>query len=248
MPIKDIGKKLNESLQNTVKTVREKAENIELPDFKELGDKASEQVKAVFQKKPKPDIAEPSERPGTAAISGRNALKVIYFLMAADGEISREEEEKIDEIGKELMADYDEARDSIMEECRSDMDNMIDPEDHYDVIQDCVENALRAPASSGEGAVTPKLLLWDLLTVAYSDENYHETERKLLKYVARKLSVDKAVFLEMESSILTLMDIEKELSWIKTTNRPYLKIEETVRELNNRKDIIFDSVKDLITL
>ena len=86
------------------------------------------------------------------------------------------------------------------------------------------------------------------MTIAYSDESYDETERKLLKYIVRKLQIDKAVFLEMESSILTILDIEKEISWIKTTDRPYLTIEARVNELTKRQAVIFDSVKDLITL
>lgn len=93
-----------------------------------------------------------------------------------------------------------------------------------------------------------KPLVWDLLTIAYSDESYDETERKLLKYIVRKLQIDKAVFLEMESSILTILDIEKEIAWIKTTDRPYLTIEARVNELTKRQAAIFDSVKDLITL
>ena len=52
----------------------------------------------------------------------------------------------------------------------------------------------------------------------------------------------------MESSILTLMDLERELNWIKTTNRPYLTIENMVNELADRKNVIFESVKDLIAL
>ena len=55
-------------------------------------------------------------------------------------------------------------------------------------------------------------------------------------------------FLEMESSILTVMDIERELTWIKTTDRPYLKIESVVSELAQRKKVIFDNVKDMIAL
>ena len=45
-----------------------------------------------------------------------------------------------------------------------------------------------------------------------------------------------------------LLDIEKEISWIKTTNRPYLTIEAMVNELADRKNVIFESVKDLIAL
>lgn len=96
--------------------------------------------------------------------------------------------------------------------------------------------------------ITPKLLVWDLLTIAYSDESYDERERKLLKYIVRKLGVDKAVFLEMESSMLTILDIEKEIAWIKTTDQPYLTIEARINELMKRKAVIFESVKDLITL
>ena len=69
-----------------------------------------------------------------------------------------------------------------------------------------------------------------------------------MKYIVRKTNIDKAIFLEMESSILTLMDIEKELTWIKTTNKPYLTIEAMVNELMDRKNVIFESVKDLISL
>ena len=52
----------------------------------------------------------------------------------------------------------------------------------------------------------------------------------------------------MESSILTIMDIEKEITWIKTTEQPYLTIEARVNELTKRQTVIFDSVKDLIAL
>ena len=62
------------------------------------------------------------------------------------------------------------------------------------------------------------------------------------------MNIDKTIFLEMESSILTLIDIEKEIAWIKTTNKPYLTIEAMVNELADRKNVIFESIKDLISL
>lgn len=52
----------------------------------------------------------------------------------------------------------------------------------------------------------------------------------------------------MESSMLTILDIEKEIAWIKTTDQPYLTIEARINELTKRKSVIFESVKDLITL
>ena len=83
--------------------------------------------------------------------------------------------------------------------------------------------------------------------MAYSDDSYGEEEQRLIKYIARKTNIDRAVMLEMESSIRTILAIENELHWIKTTNRPYLTIEAMVNELEDRKAVIFDSIKELIS-
>ena len=176
------------------------------------------------------------------------AMKIIYYLMAADGAIFHSEEEKFDELGKELDPDFDENRETIIRSCQAQLDKVMEPEDYYDVLQDGVEDALMASRRTADSFITPKLLVWDLLTIAYSDEHYDEAERKLIKYIVRKTNIDKYVFIEMESSILTLMDIEREISWIKTTNRPYLAIEAMVNELADRKNVIFASIIDLITL
>ena len=136
----------------------------------------------------------------------------------------------------------------IISACKAQLDKVIDSDDYYDVVQDGVEEAILIPNQSADSFITPKLLVWDLLTIAYSDEKYDEKERRLLKYIVRKFNIDSTIFLEMESSLQTLMDIEKETNWIKTTNRPYLTIEAQVNELADRRNVMFESVKDLIML
>lgn len=247
MAIKDLGKKMGDSLRDAADAVKVKAAQAEMPDLKKIGEKATEQVRSTFQRKDR-ETEQNHERVVPKAVSVRNAVKVIYFLMAVDGEVYHGEEEKFDAIGAELISDFDEVKASILADCRSDMRKVNDPEDHYDVIQNCVEAALLAPVKAEEATISSKLLVWDLLTVAFSDENYNDTERRLLKYIVGKLNLDNASFLEMESSILTVMDIERDLTWIKTTDRPYLQIESVVSELAQRKKVIFDNVKDMIVL
>ncbi len=266
MAIIDVGKGLKNALQgaaDSAKTaagsIKEAAKDVKLPEVK-----VPDQVKDVFKKKEKPDTEETADVPKTAnekeqisgendnlvvkAISTKNALKIIYYLMAVDGEIFHSEEEKFDAIGRELDPGFSTEKEQIVKECREQLDKIIDPEDYYDVVQDGVEDAIITSIQTQDSFITPKLLVWDLLTVAYSDENYDNTERKLMKYIVRKLDIDKSEFLEMESSILTLMDLENELNWIKTTDRPYLTIETMVNEIQDRKNVIFESVKDLIAL
>lgn len=252
MAIKNLGKGIKDSFQGAADTLKAKAKEIELPDLKKASEDAVGQVKNVFKKKEKvaanQSIISDDGVLNITSISTKNALKIIYYLIAADGEIFHSEEEKFNSIGKELDPAFAELKDKITSECQASLDKIIDPEDYYDALQDGIEATLLSSKKTEDSFITPKLLIWDLLTVAYSDENYNDVERKLIKFIVRKLNIDKAVFLEMESSILTLMDMEKELAWIKTTDKPYLTIEAMVNEIADRKNVIFESVKDLIAL
>lgn len=222
-------------------------------DAKQNREKQAQQ-KADVQKVPtardETSVVELRENtaPEIPCIAIRNALQIIYYLMAADGTVFHSEEEKFDAIGSELDPDFADSKPAIIKVCSAQLEKIMDPEDYYDVLQDGVENAILSSNVTADTCITPKLLVWDLLTIAYSDESYDESERKLLKYIVRKLGIDKAIFLEMESSILTIVDIEKEIEWIRTTDQPYLTIEARINELTKRKSVIFESVKDLITL
>lgn len=250
MEIRDFGKGLKNSLHDAVDTVKEKTKEVDFPNIKEAGKKTSDRMKSLFKKadKQKPTNETVASTQIIPSISVRSAIKVIYLLMAADGEIYHGEEEKFNSIGLELDSDFSNFKEQIIQECQAALDKVIDPEDYYDALQDGVEEALLSSPKVDGASISPKHLVWNLLSVAYSDENYNDVERRLLKYVVRKLNIDKAVFLEMESSMLTLMDIERELAWLKTTDRPYLTIEAMVNELADRKNVIFESVLDLIAL
>ncbi len=237
------------TLHNAVDSVKTSVKNVKLPDVNTPEIKVPDQVKELFKLKPHKDTRDDTDELfEVKAISTKNAIKIIYYLMAADGEIFHSEEEKFDAIGAELDPDFSGNKEQIVKECKTQMDKVIDPEDYCDVLQEGIELALSSSSRTEAAFITPKLLVWDLLTIAYSDGNYDMSERRLLKYVVRKLNIDKAIFLEMESSILTLIDLERELKWIKSTDRPYLTVETMVNEIADRKNVIFESVKDLIAL
>lgn len=242
--VKDIDlSEVKDKVEYTADSAVKAVKKVKLPDV---------DIKNAFKKKEKEEKAadelEVTDTLNITAIATRNALKIIYYLIASDGDVRKEEEEKFDSIGKELDPMFADHKDAIVKECKAQLDKVIDPQDYYDTVQGGIEDALITSRETEDSFITPKLLLWNLLTVAFSNEEYRELERKLLKYIVRKTDIDKTVFMEMESSILTLMDVEKELEWIKTTDKPYLTIEKTVNELADRKNVIFESVKDLIAL
>lgn len=255
MDKKKIGEGLAGALRkaaDTAKVAKITVQELAADAKQEIADKTKQKSastkRTASQNDNKVSATEDNTATEIKGISVKNALKIIYYLMAVDGTVFHSEEEKFDAIGAELDPEFADNKASIISGCQAQLGKIIDSEDYYDVLQDGVEAAISDTQETSESIITPKLLVWNLLTVAYSDENYDETERKLIKYVVRKLNIDKAVFLEMESSMLTMLDIEKELAWIKTTDRPYLTIEARVNELEKRKNVVFDSVKDLITL
>ncbi len=244
-------------MKNTVKEV--KLSEIKVPDqikgvFKKPGfgreepdEETMAEEKNELEAKKKDELSK-SEIQVVKVVSPFNAVKIFYYLMSADGNIDASEEERFNLIASEIDPEFAERRDYIIKSCKEQLDKGIDSEDYYDVVQDGVEEALLAPQKLDQGYVPAKLLVWDLLTIAYSDETYAETERKLMKYIVSKVDIPKDVFFEMENSYLTVKDIERELEWIKGTDRPYRTIETTVKELERREQAILESVKAIINL
>lgn len=263
---------VQDKLHETSDAVKGVVENVDLSEVRgklqETGDAVMESVKKVGS----PVMGEPdgagelqqvgdipevedaaaqsvaSESSQEVTIATRDAIKIIYYLMAVDGTIHHDEEEKFDDIGSELDPSFADNREQIIAECHAQLGKVIEQEEYYDVLREGVEDVLSSTRPTDDAFITPRLLLWDLLTVAYSDEECDETELRLIRYIVRKTGVDQAVFLEMQSSILTVRDIERELAWIKSTDRPYIVIEAMVNELVDRRNVVFESVKDLVFL
>lgn len=195
-------------------------------------------------KKSEHEIIRPSFAEGN--ISPKAAIMMMYYLIALDGEVSEDEMKQFDEMGMAIDSMYPHMKQTFISECRKQMDKAIDPEDYYDVIQEGADYALTHIPRSKFSEITPKLLLWNLLVIAQSDHEYAEIERKFLKFTARKLDIDKSVFLEMEQTIQTLQMLDAEMEWLKTTERPYAVIEKMVKELEERQQIIRKSIAALI--
>ena len=254
---------LKEKVQETADTVKNTVKDVKIPEikkpdvkgiFKKSTEKKQEMTKEhaaeekrLLEEKKEAELSKLKIQK-VKALSPINALQVFYYVMAADGKISEAEEERFNLIAAQIDPEFEEHRDYVIKTCKEQLDRVIDDGDYFDVVQDGVEEALLAQQVFDKDYVPAKLLVWDLLTIAYSDDAYAETERKLLKYIVRKVDISKDVFLEMENTYLTVKDIQNEIEWIKDTDRPYRTIEKTVDELERRKQAIVESVMALIYL
>ena len=196
---------------------------------------------------------------GEAVFSVRDALRIMYCIILIDGNVSEEEEEKFFEIGLACDQDFDACKKQLIDECNGVVQSesaqgidfvsivSVDSEEYYDQIHDYVGDLIKEENFYQTEGVRAKWLIWNLLAIAYSEGDYSTNERRLMRYIAKKSGVDNTVLLEMEHTFSTLIAIEKEEEWLKSSDRPYKVIEERVVELSNRKNAIMQGINALIS-
>ena len=180
-------------------------------------------------------------------IEKRRAMTAFYYLMAVDGAVTNDELSKFQKIAKDVDPDsFSEYESDLIEECEKQL-KLADAEDeYYDIVQEGMDKALLYTSSDTANGISARLLLWDLLAVAFSNNEYSDVERRLIGHVVRTIGIEKSIFLEMEELIKTATAIEKERIWITTTDKPYGEVRPIVEELEKRQQTVLESAKALI--
>ncbi len=175
----------------------------------------------------------------------KSAMAAFYYLMAIDEKVSADELAKFHEIGQELDPEaFPSYKDNLIVECEKYIQVAKDDE-YYDVVLECVDKALLG--QDNDTALIPsRLLVWNMLVVAFSNREYANAERRLIKHVVRLTETDESAFLQMEELLKAGMAIESELNWVKASDRPYSKVAPIVEELTHRLDHILLCAKELI--
>lgn len=207
---------------------------------------AQQKEKRAFQKEAVSDALRlQSEQ--EVVLSIRDSLRIIYCLMIADGQVSDEETARVCEIGQELDPEFPSYQSVLIEEGAELMSTPSeDGEDYYDSIHDRISEIVHTSSVSKENGLRGKILLWDLITIAFSDGDYATNEKRLLRYIAKCLGVDYAILLEMEQTVRTLLAVEAEESWLKSSDRTYEIVKERTDELTGRKDSIMQGIRALL--
>lgn len=180
-------------------------------------------------------------------IEKKNAIRAFYYLMAADGEVDGEELKIFYEICKKIDGeDFDNYKGTLIEECMTQIATALTEEEAFDVIQEGLDAALMNGTREVSNGIPLRLLIWDMLAIAFSNDDYSELEHKLILHLVRTSKMDRSVFFEMEQLIKTAASVNKELAWITTTNKTYAEIRPIVEELEKRQKVIIESARVLI--
>ena len=110
-------------------------------------------------------ILKPGDNCVIRTISVRSSMKIIYYLMAADGRIFHNEQEKYEEIGRGLDPGFDAVRDEIIASCDPEPDSSLEPEAYMHSLMDGIRAAVLEGINQENASIAPKVLVWDLLII-----------------------------------------------------------------------------------
>ncbi len=145
----------------------------------------------------------------TKLIRERDALEIMYYLIASDMSVAEEEIEMFDSIGHELDPEYGAYRNDLIARCNAEIGGISDPDEFYDVVFGQVNRAILTSQNSEDGSIRPTVLLWDLVSIAFAENDYSANESRLIRSVARTLGIDASILKEMESTIQTMMALNR---------------------------------------
>lgn len=182
----------------------------------------------------------------TKLICERDALEIMYYLIASDMSVEEEEIEMFDSIGHELDPEYESYRNALMNKCNAEIAGISDPEEYYDIVHEQVNKAILNSQNSEEGSIRPTVLLWDLVSIAFAENEYSANENRLIRSVARTLGIDASVVKEMESTIQTMIALNEEENILREANRKYSEVEPFINEIADRKQTIMQNVRALM--
>ncbi len=174
-----------------------------------------------------------------------SAIALFYFMMSVDGMVTDTEKEKMIEVGNNLFDDFN-LEGEFFKRCDELMAEKNFPSDGIDVLFENIDYLLGLKTTEEQSGIAPRLLIFDLLSIAYSDLDCSEDEREYIKHIAAYLEEDPLVVREMEQIIKTSNIVAMELDELKNSSKPYVEIRPYVDEAEKRQQVLLESAKTLI--
>ena len=219
----------NQAKQDVVQMAKDTKQKME--QFNKNVKENKKRVKEIIQQKEDEEFQ----------ITVVDCLQIIYAIMKADGELSQQEQNMFENIGKQIDETFIDDKTMIETVVGSHFKNDID-NDSYVVAS--INSAIINSKNKKERGIKPKHLLLNLLSMAFCD-GISEKEAKAIRYFASELNIDDCID-EFSQSILALSEIENQQKFMTDSNRQYYLIKENLEQLQLRRDVISTNLQSLI--
>ena len=179
-------------------------------------------------------------------IRKKSALKILYYMMAADGIITDTERSTFDELGKLMDDRYESYRDDILWECRTTALTTPEGDPVFQLLNSTAKELTDLSDTLSDGMIPGRLLVWNMLAIALCDKDYATSERRLIDEVVRKLELDQADFLKMERAMKAASAVNQEIAFLQQKAAENPDLQPQLKNLKERESLIKKEAKDLM--
>lgn len=161
-----------------------------------------------------------------------------YLYMLADGDVSYSEEKNFDQLCDEMEIQGD-TKKQIIEKCEQ-----IGKGNVLSVIMN--EKIDDEVGKSFFGLYDKSVLariIWNLINLGYADAVYSDAEKKIVKHLVDKWSVDKEVLQEFIDTADTMLALTKKKDWISTTFNKGAESDKREKETDGELKKLLEDVK-----
>lgn len=174
-------------------------------------------------------------------IKSEAVFRILFCLSAIDGHTDDVEIKTLHKLARKIDPSILPPEVSqIISECQ----NSVSDQNTYEEIEAYVAKELQNLAiSNGLGI---KGLIWNMLALAYCDDDYSENERKLIHEIARVEGIEETSVKEMEEVIETLSIIQKDKEALRSSDKSPEQIEMIMCELEERENVLANCIKCIV--
>lgn len=180
-------------------------------------------------------------------------LKIYYLFTLIDGKSTEEENVKFRQLCYATeFGDYD--HEKIIKECEEMLENCKSV-DEYTILDKISEVVNWSDGFTGVFTNNCRFskkdrqrIIWNLISLAYTDNEFSEIERKAIDLWAEKFKIPDEVYQEMFDTAQTMLDLTNLKEQLKSTSKPYNEINKQVKKVDQRIKELYESVGTLISL
>lgn len=165
-------------------------------------------------------------------------VALYYLYMMADGNVSYSEEKIFDQLCGEMEIPGD-TKQQIIEKCKQIGNG--------DILSVIVNEKIDDGAGKSFFGLHNKSVLariiWNLINLGYADAVYSNAEKKIVKHLVDKWSIDKEVLQEFIDTADTMLALTKKKEWISTTFNKGIESDKREKKTDSEIKMLLDNVK-----
>lgn len=170
-------------------------------------------------------------------------LKIYYLFMLADGKITKNELDEYEKICNAMDVNTDEIME-IVNFCENAIHNTGNNNSEQ-VVK--VISELNGLSRITYDKKIQTEVIWTLINLGYADTNYSDPEKQIVSFLIDSWELDAAIVADMYDTAETLLFLEKQKEWLKTTDKSFDIISSSIKKIDITIEQMFKNIEILIS-